>query len=372
MSSKPTATLLALLLAACRGEQTWAEHEPVREQPLGTIAISPALIESGRVTHAKVERRPVTGVLNATGIVEAPPDGAADVTSPIAARVKTIHVRPGDEVAAGALLATLEAGEIARVASEAERARARRIHAERVLAQEERLAKEDATSERAVSEARSELLTARAEERAARTLLSSWGGRGSELRLRSPIAGAVVRLHGVTGAPVDATAPLLRVVDPRRLQLRVEVAEDVADEVADGSRAVLVARGGKSCDGTVQSHAPVVDPKTRTVPFRIVQSAACGDLHEGAFFDVTLERAGRKRLELPAVPRDAVVSIDEVPVVFIAGSRPGDYTMRSIRVAEYAGPTVYVDDGLSGGELVAVSGALLLKGEILRARLGSE
>lgn len=364
------AGLLALALGvACARDPGSPEKEPAPEHGTGSVLVSPELVRSGRIATAKVTRRAASGVLVATGTVEAPPDGAAEVTSPVSARVDQIHVRRGDSVKAGALLATLKAGETARIAGDLSRARARRIHAERVLSQEETLLRQGATSQRALSEARSERDAARAEERAAAALLSTYGARGGEIRLRSPIAGSVVKITGVTGAPVEASVPLFRVVATDALVVRVDVPEDDSDEVAPGSRAALVGVTGTSCDGTVQTHAPWVDPRTRTVPYRITPGRACGALHEGAFFDVSLERAGRQRRELPAVPRDAVVTIDEVPVVFVAGAKTGEFSLRTVRVAEYAGLSVFVEDGLLPGESVVVKGALLLKGELLRARL---
>jgi membrane fusion protein, heavy metal efflux system len=365
------AAWLALLLlgAGCSPEPRAPEPEPAAAEGARIVAVDAALIGSGRIATAKVEARAISGALAATGTVEAPPTGAADVTSPLAARVKQIFVLRGDPVKAGELLATLEAADLARVASDLGRARAQRVHAERVLSQEQRLLGDGATSQRAVSEAQSELDMARADERAASRLLGAFGARGNQLALRSPIDGCVVRVQGVTGAPVEATAPLFRVVDTSRLVLRVDVPEDDAEEVPLGSRANLASASGRSCSGVVESHAPSVDPKTRTVPFRITPAPECGELHEGAFFDVSLERAGRERRELPAVPRDAVVSIDEVPVVFVPGARPGEFSPRTIRVAEYAGLSVFVEDGLRPGELVVTKGAILLKGELLRARL---
>jgi cobalt-zinc-cadmium efflux system membrane fusion protein len=304
-----------------------------------------------------------------TGNVEAPPDGAADVTSPVSGLVERIHVQRGDEVKKGVLLATIRAGETARIAGELKRARAQRIHAERVLAQERELMAQGATSERAISMAKSERDAARAAERAAESLLASYGVRGGAIVLRSPIAGVVAKVNGVIGAPVEASTPLFRIVATEQLTVRVDVPEGVAHAVVPGSRATLVSPSGASCSGVVDGHTPWVDPRTRTVPFRIVPEQTCDAMHEGAFLDVSLVRAGEQRVELPVLPRDAIVTIDEVPVVFVAGAREGEFVMRTVRVAEYAGTTVFVEDGLKPGERVVVEGALLLKGELLRARL---
>ncbi len=349
--------------AGARGEL------PGATAPERVVQIDAKLVESGRVATAKSEARPVRDVLVATGQVEAPPDARAEVTSPIGARVKSMSVRRGDIVKKGDVLAVLEAGEVARVTSDLARARARRTHAERVLAQEKTLLAEKATSERAVSDAESAVAAARADETAARTLLSSYGAaRGTRLVLKAPIAGSVVMVDGAVGAPVEATAPLFRIVDTARLEVRADVAEADASAVRDGVQASLTpATGGTTCTGVVGSHAPSVNPSTRTVPFRIVPSDGCSGLIEGSFVDVAIERGGAGGDKLVSVPRDAVVSVDGVPTVFVAEGPA--FRAQSVRVARYAGPHVYLEDGVRPGASVVVRGALLLKGELLRSEL---
>lgn len=55
-------------------------------------------------------------------------------------------------------------------------------------------------------------------------------------------------------------------------------------------------------------------------------------------------------------------------MVFVAVER-GEFEPRSVRVAEWAGPRVFLEDGVNEGESVVERGALLLKGELMRSRL---
>jgi len=361
---------VVLALVGCsKAEPETSTAKP--ESKKKVVTIDAALAASGRVGTVRAEKKPRGGVVVATGQVEAPPDGAAAITSPIAARVKEIRARRGDAVKKGDTLAVLDAGEVARVRGELARAKARRVHAERVLAQEEKLVLEKATSERAVSDAKSALETARADERAAQGLLSSYGaGTGAALVLRAPITGTVVSVDGVLGAPVEASAPLFRIVDEKRLVARADVPESEADSVPEGAPATVSVRGRPhDCKASVESHAPRVDEATRTVPFRVRLGTDCGDFHDGAFVDITIERKTKDEKSLVVLPRDAVVSVDEVPMVFVGTPREGEFEPRNVRVAEYAGARVFLEEGVNEGESVVVAGSLLLKGELMRSRL---
>jgi hypothetical protein len=99
-------------------------------------------------------------------------------------------------------------------------------------------------------------------------------------------------------------------------------------------------------------------------------SPGCGEFHEGAFVDVAIERSPSNGKPLIALPRAALISINEVPVVFVqSGEKAGTFVMRPVRGVTYLGPLVFVDDGVDEGELVVERGAILLKGELMRAEL---
>jgi cobalt-zinc-cadmium efflux system membrane fusion protein len=364
-------TFLFLLGAAACSKPAAEPPAPTAEPEPRLLSVTPELLASGRVRAVAVARRSVAGVVVATGQIEAPPDGAAAVTSPITARVREIAVRRGDVVKKGDRLATLDAGEIARVRSDLARARARRSHAEKVLAQEEKLLADRATSERSVSDARSAVDTSKADEQAASSLLSTFGAAGgSRLLLRSPISGTVVKVDGVVGAPVEATSALFRVVDTGRLLVRADVPENDAGGVEDGAMATITMPGkSEACSGKVEGRTPSVDPDTRTVPFRVRLGDGCGTLLEGGFVDVAVERPSAGAKKLVAVPRDAVVTIDDVPLVFVQRSAPHEFEPRTVRVAEYGGAWVFLEDGVKDAERVVDKGALLLKGELMRSRL---
>jgi cobalt-zinc-cadmium efflux system membrane fusion protein len=335
------------------------------------VTIDPALLADGRVQVVPARTQPLGGLILASGQIVAEPTGAASITAPVNARVLSIAVRLGDSVARGDVLAVLEAGEVARVAADLEQARARLEHAQRVADQEQALMQRGATSLREYSNASSELARARADVNVASALLEGYGAKGGRrLALRAPIAGDVVRVDGAVGASVDPTTPLFRLVDTAALSVRADVPESEADLVPERAVATIQSLSqATSCRGMVESHAPAVDLATRTVPFRVRFSAECGPFHEGAFVDVAIERSSAEGERLIALPRDAVTSINEVPLVFVRGPAEGTFLPRSVRIARSTGPLVFLSEGVREGEQVVDRGVILLKGELMRAEL---
>jgi cobalt-zinc-cadmium efflux system membrane fusion protein len=91
----------------------------------------------------------------------------------------------------------------------------------------------------------------------------------------------------------------------------------------------------------------------------------------GSFVDVVFASTGAPESG-PAglvVPRTAIVEVSGKPTVFVADSTPGQFSARGVQTGSGDATSVSVDSGLAAGEQVVVEGALLLKGELVRADL---
>ena len=336
-----------------------------------SVKVAPGLLDDKRIVLVQATKRIPRDELVVSGQVVAPPDGAAEVGALLSARVRSVSAREGNVVKKGQLLARLDAPDVARIAGQLQQAAARRKRAELVLSQEEQLLGERATSERSVSDARSELAAARADESAARLMLSSYHGHAGGVSVSAPIAGTVVHVGAMIGQLVSSDTVLFRIVDPALLLVRADVPETHAAAVAPGAPATVYL-SNRQCSGAVESSTSSVDPTRRTVAFRIRVSQPCSGLIEGAYVDVELPRKGAEAGAATArvvVPRDAVVELGGAPAVFVATPERGRFEVRSVRPERTTEHAVYIAEGLSGGERVVTVGAILLKGEWMRASL---
>ena len=337
------------------------------------LVIDPQLVSNGRVVIGQAEERCPDDEVVITGQVVAPPRGKAEIGALMTSRVRSVLVQEGDVVKRGAVLATLDAPDAARIFGDLAAARARRTRAEMVLSQEQALQEQRATSARAVSEARSDAESARADEITATMLLSAYNVNGTTLTLRAPIAGVVAASHARIGAQVDAGTILFKVVDASKLNVRADVPESLADAIRIGSNGQLrFPTSGRVCNSQVVASTRSVDPIKRTVSFRLQPEDSCNGLLEGGFVDVRLPLATADAGAHPnfvMVPRSAIVEIDSVPVAFVPTETPGQFKMTAVTLVRHADSVSIIEQGLGKGDRVVVSGTLLLKGEWLRSRL---
>lgn len=359
-----------LLLVACEASPPpTPAPEPSRETSR-TVEVAPALVEAGRIATAAAELRSPQDDLTVSGEVVAAPDAAARLSANLPGRLRAIRVEEGDHVEADEILAELNTPAVARLRADLASARARRKQAEAILQQEQRLLDSDATSARSVLRAEREVAEARARESSSSRQLAAAGHGEGGIVVRSPIAGIVTHRAAILGVRVTPDDVLFHVVDPDGLHVLAHVPASVAATVGAGTRVTVEPPASAPCPGRVIKSVSAAERRGRSIGYRVaLDEPTCGGLVVGGYVDVTLHRKHEPNPTTVAVPRDAVVDLDGVPVVFLVGDEPGHFTVQTVRLASTTSHTAYVDDGLADGQRVVSRGAILLKGEWMRAAL---
>jgi cobalt-zinc-cadmium efflux system membrane fusion protein len=238
-----------------------------------------------------------------------------------------------------------------------------------------------------VDEARTELAIAEADVAAARTLLSSLGipepptlAQGvlaARVPVRSPIEGVVVTRTVDLGAPVSPDKTLFRVQANDRVVVEARWTDATMPPPPNNTAVNLLARGGDgraACPGHVFATIAVVDEKTRARRVRIMPDGPCTMLVPGGYVDASFTSATVTKgaaLAL-AVLKDAVVDVRGAPTAFVALPEKGTFAPRVVRTGRVTSEDVAVEEGLAEGDLVVVTGAVLLKGELLRSELTAQ
>jgi cobalt-zinc-cadmium efflux system membrane fusion protein len=375
----------------------------------GHVQVDPARVREGRIATLAVEAVRVGSTVRVPAEVVPAAGGVGEAGVLVSGRVAALEVREGERVRRGQVLAWVDSVDAGRAAAEVVRARARLVAAERRLARQKALLSENATSVAAIDEARAEAEVARADLAAARLLLTTIGAPeplaadengkapplASRIPVRSPIDGIVTERSASLGAAVSADAPLFRIASSTRVVLVARVPETARLRPEVGVTATVVPRQGvegnrPGCLAVVATAPSVVDPATRSTVVRLDPSEGCTFLVPGAFADVLLPTGGgdadgfgadggagdattsNPTTSSVVVPREAVLEVRGVSVVFVRTDREGSFRVQPIVLGAPLGDRIVVERGLSAGEEVVIRGALLLKGEVLRDELGGD
>jgi membrane fusion protein (multidrug efflux system) len=299
------------------------------------------------VETAPVIAGPFPLTMSALGVVVPRPGSYASLGAPAPTRVSRVYVAAGDSVRPGDSLVAFER---ASFDADAERAAAVRAAAERANVRAQRLTAAGILPRKEADQAASDLAQAEAAYVAAR--------RAQELAtLVSPIRGVVATMTAVVHAPVDATQPLVEVVDPSALELKLTVSPGEAAQIHTGVAVLRSDSGGLTgapALGVVIAVSPTVDSLGRGVEVRARLSPSLHPPRLGQSLAVELELA--VHADAISVPADALVPEGDRFRVFVVDSAAVAHA-RPVILGSRSRGRVEVVSGLHPGETVVTTGA---------------
>ncbi|HSG09447.1 MAG TPA: efflux RND transporter periplasmic adaptor subunit [Longimicrobiales bacterium] len=348
----------------------------------GTLAIR--AVRPPVVSTVTLEDRDVVRTLVLVGSVR--PPSRAGLGATVAGSVREVHVREGDRVVRGQVLAVLEDREAQAAVAQAEAAVAEAaasarsavqlaetevIQAERDLDRIRAVFTEGARTRQQVDQAEQRAADARSRLEAARATADADAPPASEARARAALEAARARLALTRiGAPSDGMI-LTRSVEPgdavqpgRVLlemafdgpwELVVFPAEENLSQIALGADATASADAypGQIFPAVVSLIAPAVDPAQGTVEVRLSVPDAPDYLRASMTVSVNIE-AGR-RTGAPVLPEDAVRGLG-TPDPWVAVVVDGRLARRPVEVGLRAERWVEIRSGLAPDDAVVPPG----------------
>ncbi len=384
--------LVGLLLGACKNKDShghsegahheageshdeYDEHESHDEHGgERVVLISEEAIERSGIRIATVGMVPRTGGIEVPAEVQAEPDREAHISSVVSGQIARVSVSIGDRVEVGRTLGVIRSVALGEARAQAARAHANVEVAQANFSRQEELRREGIGAERQFLEAQAELRRAQAEQSAATRALEVYGrgGSGSEVTIRSPIAGRVVARHATIGEVVSPGDVLFEVTDISRVWAVGRVYQQHAAKVQEGAAAVLTLQShpGRTFSGQLGYVAPSLDERTRTLPVRMALENPDGVLRPGSFGTLSISPASERGDTIPAVTTEALQRLGEETVVFVPGDEPGEFRAVSVTVLSRSGGLAHIRRGLSSGDRYVSDGAFVLKSELSRGELG--
>ena len=340
---RPTLALLVpLLLCACH-------HDPPEETATETpVSVAVEAAATGSIRE----------VVAATGIVSAAPGAELVVTAPEAARIVEMPRAEGERVRPGDLLVRFEVPSLTAGAAAGragiEQAQARvenaKAAASRVAGLFDRgvaARKEVEDADRELREADAALAQARSASGAANTMAERTVGRAR-------FSGVVAKRWHNPGDLVEPGPgdPILRVIDPSRLEITAAAPVDTLARIVAGAPAHVILADGSRVNASVIARPAAVDPGSVTAPVRLHPSSAAA-LTAG--LAVQVEILGREHPGVVLIPPAALVREGETAVVMTVGP-DGKAHRTEVEVGVTTQDAVEIEKGLKAGDRVIVRG----------------
>lgn len=273
---------------------------------------------------------------------------AVELSFEVTGRLQGVAVAPGSRVAAGDVIAELEA-ETAQLA--VERARLMLEDARRTAERLAQLSASGASTELQRQEAELSLRTAELALQSAERDLSNH-------RLLAPIAGYVGLVEAQVGDLVSSSTPITRIEDRSSLILEFRVPERLAAMVAvgDAVQATAISTPGEVIEGRIVAVDNRIDEASRTLRVQATIGNVDDRLRAGMAFQITLTFTGE---EHPAVDPLAIQWGADGAFVWVV--RDAKAARQPIRILQRNAERVLVEAEFQPSDLVVTEGVQALR-----------
>ena len=331
----------------------------------GPVKMDEAALKAAGIELQTMQPSSLSEELRAPGEVVDSAYGTTLITPRVEALVVRRHAKLGDEVRAGALLATLASVEVSDAQAEL-----------RIAEQEWRRVSalgREAVAGRRISEAKVAVDRARAKAQAYGLPGTASGGANGQFTLTAPHAGRITEDDFVVGERIEPGKALFRLVDESVVWVDAKLPPGTVSRIEADSPATVVI-GGQRIAGKVLRSAHRTSDATRTASVRLEVPNQDDRLHGGDFVEVYFEAASagngnNKAATQLAVPTDALVQLEGETVVF-RRNEEGAIEPVPVRAGEVIGDRTVIREGLKAGDTVVVAGAFAVKSQMLKAQLG--
>lgn len=387
--------LASACLYSCSSAPPATEEQPaalVTPTVAGRIELDGAVRRDLNVTVAEAEDLPVGTPVAATGQLTINEDASWVVGAMTDGKILSVPVRVGDDVRQGKVLAILHSHDVhdaratlRQAASELARQKVLQEQARTVRDRTRRLFDLRAASREQLEAAETIFLSttnsvaaAQADVDKATFHLTDYlevpvdqpagGGHDSSrdgLTIKAPASGTLMERQATAGTVVSAGDPVFTIANLSSLWLIASVNEADLSRVRPGQRVDVTVRAfpDRKFPGKVLRLGERLDPQTRTLQVRVLLPNPGGVLKPDMFATAEFETSDRRTVV--QVPEAAVQDVHGKQMVFRSNG-DGSFDPRVVTAGPRNGGRVQILSGLQPGESVVVSGAYLLKTQMMQ------
>jgi len=363
-----------LILGSCSNDK---ETTDVKKKNPNEVIASAEIFDQIKFEPAKII--PIKKSLDIPGSIEVKQNLLARIGSPVQGRIIEIKGELGKTVKQGDVLAVINSTELAK--QQLAYIKAVQMVELKTKAYERAvlLFDADVVSEAQKLQRKTELSAAKADMEASKDQLFVMGMTIDEIEaiqseiqidattnIVAKIDGKIIKKNVNVGQVVDPTEDIFTIAMLNEVWGVAQVPERQIGFLKEGDDLLIdvPAYENKSVEGKITYLGDIVDPVTRTVTIRTEIDNAHGLLKPDML--ITMKVSG-KSIEKVGVPINAIVSIDDIPNIFVKTGE-NKFLMRPVTLGVKNKDAVHIDDGLLEGEEVVIDGAFHLNNERLYAK----
>lgn len=328
---------IIILLSSCgnSGENNGNDNSGAIENT-ESIIISQKQFDGSNMELGKMQDKMFPITVEATGMIDVPPENKAIINSYTSGYVKQAPLLVGDEVKKGQFLLSLENPDYIQMQQDYLDAMEQMKYLKSEYLRQEALIAEKITSEKNYLKAESNYKRNLSKYNAIREKLQMLnldpsaiekGNISSVIRIYAPISGGITEMNINNGMYVNASTPLMEIIDREHLHLELDVFERDIMKIKKGQKIKFMIPEAQTdtIEGSVHLVGTSINQQKRTakVHGHFKDEEAKNSLATGMFVqaEIITDETSEK-----ALPSNSIVSLEETNYVLTLGKRNnGEY-----------------------------------------------
>ena len=295
--------------------------------------------------------------------------------------VRQVKKKLGDPVKKGQVMAVIESRDLADAKATYLASIERLELANTIAEREEKLWKQEISSEQEYLDAKKVSAEAKIAKRNAEQKLRALGFNAEYLKMlpsepaellttfeiTAPFNGTVIKKHIALGEVIKGDVDVFIVADLDTVWVDLQVHQKDAGLIKKGQEVIISATSSvPETKGVIDYVEPVVDKKTRRALARIVLDNTSGHLRPGTF--ITASVLVEKRKAELVLAKDILQDIDDKTCVFVKNEHC--FEVRPVTVGRSNDKYVEIVSGIRPGEKIVTKNSFRLKAELEKAAGG--
>jgi len=355
------------------------EHEEHSDQPI--VQLPEADIKRFGIEVDTAGSGEFEAHLSVPGEIVINTDRMAHIVPRVPGIVREVKKNLGDPVKTGEVMAVVESRDLADAKATCLASIERFELASTILEREEKLWKEQISSEQEYLDAKKTFAEAKIEMRSAEQKLRTLGFNAEYFKklsseparllttfeITAPFNGTVIQKHITLGEVVKYDTDIFVVADLDTVWVDLQVHQKDVGLIKKGQEVIISAKSSvPETKGVIDYVDPVIDEKTRTALARVVLDNTSRRLRPGTFItaNVLVDNRNAKLV----VSKDILQDVDDKTCIFIKSEH--GFEARPVTMGRSNERKVEIISGLSPGETIVTKNSFRLKAELEKAAGG--
>ena len=235
--------ILVLMLASCGSSSVEKKMDPAIQSQ--TVTLTPAQAKNANLSLGKIEKMPISRILNVSGKIDVPPQNMVSVSVPLGGYLKSSQLLPGMHVRKGEVIAVMEDQQYIQLQQDYLIGQAKLKYTEKEFERQRELNMSKATSDKIFQQAEAEFTTQKVTVKSLSEKLKLIGidplrltesTISKSININSPIDGYVTHVNVNIGKYAQPSEVLFELVNPTDIHLALTIFEKDLDDIFIGQK----------------------------------------------------------------------------------------------------------------------------------------